>query len=69
MRIQTSRSGVVGVEYARRTNNTLRALGFPKGIVPKLASKVGFTTQPLRIRGFANGSYSGDPNFCRPAGP
>ena len=61
--------GVVGVEYSRRTSDTLRRLGFPKGIVPKLASKVGFATQPLRIRAFANGPYGGDPNLCRPSGP
>ena len=61
--------GVVGVEYSRRTSKTLRALGFPNGIVPKLASKVGFSTKPLRIRAFANGPYGGDPNSCRPTGP
>jgi hypothetical protein len=61
--------GVVGVEYRRRTSDTLRALGFPAGIVPKLASKIVFTGQPVRIRAFANGPVGGDPNFCRPAGP
>jgi hypothetical protein len=61
--------GVVGVEYGRRTSNTLRALGFPAGIVPKLATKVVFTAQPVRIRVFANGPVGGDPNLCRPAGP
>jgi hypothetical protein len=58
--------GVVGVEYRRRTSNTLRGLGFAKGIVPKLASKVVFTTQPVRIRVFANGPVGGDPSSCRP---
>lgn len=31
------------VEYSRRTSNTLRALGFPHGIRPQLASKIVFT--------------------------
>jgi hypothetical protein len=61
--------GVVAVEYARRTSNTLRALGFSAGIVPKLASKIVFTAQPVRIRAFANAPVGGDSNFCRPAGP
>ena len=58
--------GAVGVEYRRRSSNTLRALGFPAGIVPKLASKVVFTAQPVRIRVFANGPVGGDSNLCRP---
>lgn len=61
--------GVVGVEYGRRTSNALRALGFPAGIVPKLASKVVFTAQPVRIRVFANGPVGGDSNLCRPTRP
>lgn len=61
--------GVVGVEYGRRTSNTLRALGFPAGIVPKGATKIVFSAQPVRIRVFANGPVGGDPNLCRPAGP
>jgi hypothetical protein len=61
--------GVVGVEYGRRTSNTLRGLGFAKGIVPKLATKVIFTAQPVRIRVFANGPVGGDPNSCRPTAP
>jgi hypothetical protein len=34
--------GVVGVEYARRTNDTLRKLGFRNGIVPQVGQKVPF---------------------------
>jgi hypothetical protein len=61
--------GVVGVEYGRRTSNTLRALGFAKGIVPEGATKVVFTSKPVRIRVFANGPVGGDPDACRPASP
>src|SRR5207244_10144189 len=38
-----SGSHVVAVTYRRRTTDTLRALGFPNGIAPQLASKVVFT--------------------------
>jgi len=34
--------GVVGVEYARRQSDTLRKLGYPKGIVPQIAQKLPF---------------------------
>jgi hypothetical protein len=61
--------GAVGVEYGRRTSKTLRALGFPAGIVPKLATKVVFTPKPVRIRVFANGPVGGDSNLCRPTRP
>jgi hypothetical protein len=61
--------GAIGVEYGRRTSNTLRALGFPAGIIPKVATKIIFTAQPVRIRVFANGPVGGDPNSCRPSGP
>lgn len=59
--------GVVGVEYARRTSDTLRTLGFRSGIEPQLATKVVFTTRgPVLIRVFANGPVGGSPEFCRP---
>jgi hypothetical protein len=52
------------VEYSLRTSNTLRALGFSRGIRPQLASKIGFTTHgPVRITGFAN---AGNDPLCRP---
>jgi hypothetical protein len=40
-------TGVVAVEYARRTSDTLRKLGFPNGIVPQAGQKL-----PIR---FASG--------------
>jgi hypothetical protein len=61
-----SGSHVVAVTYVRRTSDTLRALGFPNGIHPRLASKVVFTAADDRVRTFANGPGGGDPEFCRP---
>ena len=55
---------VVGVEYARRTSDTLRALGFPAGITPQLATKVGLTPTDDRIQAFANGPGGGSPDAC-----
>jgi hypothetical protein len=34
--------GVVDVQFSRRTSDTLRALGYPNGIVPQVAAKVPF---------------------------
>jgi hypothetical protein len=63
-------SGVVGVGWARRASNTLRALGFPAGIKPQLGAKVVFaTTKPVRISRFANGPVGGSPESCRPQNP
>ena len=62
-----SGSHVVAVTYSRRTSDTLRALGFPNGIAPQLASKVVFTATDDRIRAFANGPFGGDPQLCRPS--
>lgn len=59
-------SHVVAVSYARRTSDTLRALGLPNGIDPHLATKVVFTATDDRIRTFANGPFGGDQNLCRP---
>jgi hypothetical protein len=51
------------VEYSRRTSNTLRALGYPHGIQPRLATKIVFTTKgPVRMVGFAN---AGNDVGCR----
>lgn len=59
--------GVAAVEYARRTSDTLRALGFRTGIEPQLATKVVFTTRgPVLIRTFANGPVGGSPELCQP---
>jgi hypothetical protein len=61
--------GAVGVEFGRRTSNSLRTLGFSAGIVPKTAAKVVFTAKPVRIRVFANGPIGGDRSLCRPTQP
>ena len=60
--------GVVLVEYARRTSDTLRALGFPNGIEPQGATKVVFTRAiPPRMLVFGNGPGAGPPEpLCRP---
>ncbi len=57
---------VVGVAYTRRTNDTLRSLGFLTGIEPNLATKVIFTPTRDRITAFANGPYGGSSDLCRP---
>jgi hypothetical protein len=59
-------SHVVAVSYAKRTSDTLRALGFPKGVGPRLATKVVFSTSDDRIRTFANGPGGGASDLCRP---
>jgi hypothetical protein len=56
---------VAGIEYARRTSTTLQRLGFGNGIMPKLATKVVFTADPVRIAAFANGPVGGDPHSCQ----
>lgn len=60
-------SHVVAVSYTKRTNDTLRALGFPDGVRSGLATKVGFSTSDDRIRTFANGPGGGASDLCRPA--
>jgi hypothetical protein len=63
-------SGVVAIDWARRTSNTLRSLGFPAGIKPQLGAKVVFTTtRPVRISRFANGPIGGSQELCRLQGP
>jgi hypothetical protein len=58
--------GVLGVEWAIRKSKTLRRLGFPHGIVPRVSAKVVFTREfPPRIRAFGNGP-GGDPSICHP---
>ena len=62
--------GGVVVEYSRRTRRSIAAAGFPHGIRPKLATKVGFTTTGhVRITAFANGpgETGGKPPECRPS--
>lgn len=63
-------TGVVAIDWAKRTSNTLRSLGFPTGIKPQLGAKVVFTTtRPVRISRFANGPVGGSPESCRPHAP
>ena len=57
---------VISVEYSHRSSTTLAALGFGKGIAPKIATKVIFEVAPTLIGSFANGPYGGDPELCRP---
>lgn len=63
----TTGSHVVAVSYSRRTSDTLRGLGFPNGVAPRLLSKVIFTATGDRIRAFANGPFGGDQQLCRPS--
>lgn len=58
--------GVIGIQYQRRTSDTLRSLGFPTGIRPNLATKAIFTADD-HIQSFANGPFGGPPEPCRPA--
>jgi hypothetical protein len=59
-------TGGLGIDYARRTSKTLRALGFPRGFKPRLVTKVAFTpSKPIRIRTFALGALGGPPELCR----
>jgi hypothetical protein len=62
-------SSAIGVEFARRTNDTLRRLGFPHGVKPQLATKIRFTGsgEGLRIETFANGPGGGPASDCKPS--
>jgi hypothetical protein len=57
--------GVAGVQYRRRTSDSLRSLGFARGIRPRLATKVVFT-EAYEILRFANGPVGGPQKLCRP---
>lgn len=54
---------VVGVEWAGRTSDALRARGLAEGLGPHGAAKVVFTADGRRIRAWNNGSAEG----CRVA--
>jgi hypothetical protein len=58
--------GVAGIEWARRSSDTLRALRMGDGIAPQLGAKVVFDHSD-RIKSFANGPEGGSASFCRPA--
>lgn len=57
---------VANIEYRRRTSDTLRSLGFPQGIRPKLGTKVGLPPPYTHIEIFANGPAGGSPQACQP---
>ncbi len=61
-------TAALGVQYERRTSDTLRSMGFSNGIKPALSTKVGFTDAQDRILVFANGPVGGSPALCRPSG-
>ena len=57
---------VLGVPFVNRTSDTLRSLGFARGIAPSLTAKVVFSDDGSRIKAFANGPGGGDQALCRP---
>jgi hypothetical protein len=61
-------SAAIGVTFARRTSDGLRALGFPTGIRPKSSAKIRFagSGDGLRIETFANGPGGGPAKLCAP---
>ena len=60
-------SAAIGVRFARRSNDTLRQLGYEAGIAPRLDAKVAFdgSGESLRIATFANGPGGGPAELCR----
>jgi hypothetical protein len=62
----SSGSHVVAASFSRRTSDTLRSLGFPNGVEPRLTAKVVFTATDDHIRAFANGPFGGSLEVCRP---
>ena len=61
-------SAAIGVTFARRTSDSLRASGFPNGIRPQSSAKIRFTGSGdgLRIDTFANGPGGGASKLCAP---
>jgi hypothetical protein len=61
-------SAAIGVTFARRTSDSLRALGFADGVRPQSAAKFEFTGSgtDLRIEVFANGPGGGPSKLCEP---
>ena len=61
-------SAALGVTFARRTSDSLRALGFADGVQPQSAAKIRFTGSgtDLRIEAFANGPGGGPSTLCEP---
>jgi hypothetical protein len=57
VRLIGTRPAGAAVTYRLRQSDTLRALGYPQGIVPDVVTKVGFTTRgPVRFTQFASAS-------------
>lgn len=65
--VGTLQEEALGASFRRRTNDTLRALGKSRGIVPAIAAKVifGDVSGAVRITGFANGPYGGTQESCQ----
>jgi hypothetical protein len=61
-------SAAIGVVFARRSSDNLRALGFADGVWPQSGAKVQFTGSGtgLRITVFANGPGGGSSKLCEP---
>lgn len=57
-------SFAMALSYERRTSDTLRALGFPNGITPQLATKAILSPDGQHMEAFINGSDS--TAACRP---
>jgi len=54
----------VGVDFARRSSDTIARLGAPNGLVPELGAKIGFDASGQRIGVFANGPVGADPGIA-----
>ncbi|HEY7628113.1 MAG TPA: nuclear transport factor 2 family protein [Ilumatobacteraceae bacterium] len=61
-------SAAIGMTFARRTSDSLRASGFANGIQPKSSAKIRFvgSGDGLRIEAFANGPGGGPSELCAP---
>jgi hypothetical protein len=62
-----------GVDFARRTSDTIARLGAPHGLVQDLGAKVVIDESGQKIRGFAMGPFGADPGIvlrtCSVPGP
>jgi hypothetical protein len=66
IRNESGESDVVGVVWASRASDSLRARGFAKGIRQQLQAKVVFSDGGGLIRNFANAGSGGPRTECRP---
>jgi hypothetical protein len=60
-------TGVLAVEYSRRTSTTLRRLGYADGVKP-LPTKVITSLGGRAILSFVSGPVGGSSELCRPSG-